>query len=174
MNKQELIKEVKKIGIYGLNIFGTVVEGVPTETAIKLIEQLDEPQKVKVPQFVADWIEYCKFTHVNLQHALIVGDVYFYNYANQKDFSKLKEFLETENNQATFACAWLDGYDIQGTKYVVTDGNHLYFKNYQEDIEIVILVDEQPGTMEYVKKFDTKEEAQKAADILGWKVQEVE
>lgn len=50
----------------------------------------------------------------------------------------------------------------------------LYFKNYQEDIEIVILVDEQPGTMEYVKKFNTKEEAQKAADILGWKVQEVE
>ena len=131
-------------------------------------------EKVKIPQFVAGWIEYCKFTHVNLQHALIVGDVYFYNYANQKDFSKLKEFLETENNQATFARAWLDGYDIQGTKYVVTDGNHLYFKNYQEDIEIVILVDEQPGTMEYVKKFDTKEEAQKAADILGWKVQEVE
>lgn len=69
--------------------------------------------------------------------------------------------------------AWLDDYDIQKTKYVVTDGNHLYFKNYQEDIEIVILVDEQPGTMDYVKKFDTREGAQKAADILGWKVQEV-
>ena len=57
MNKQELIKEVKEIGIYGLNIFGTVVEGIPTETAIKLIKQLDEPQKVVVPQFVADWYE---------------------------------------------------------------------------------------------------------------------
>ena len=57
MNKQELIKEVKEIGIYGLNIFGTVVEGIPTETAIKLIKQLDEPEKVKVPQFVADWYE---------------------------------------------------------------------------------------------------------------------
>lgn len=69
--------------------------------------------KVKVPQFVADWIEYCKFTHVDLQHALIVGDVYFYNYANQKDFSKLKEFLETENNQELFARAWLDGYEVE-------------------------------------------------------------
>lgn len=57
-------------------------------------------------------------------------------------------------------------------KYVVTDGNHLYFKKYQEDIEIVILVDEQPGTMTYVKKFDTKEEAQKVANVLGWKVEE--
>ena len=57
MNKKELIKEVKEIGIYGLNIFGTVVEGVPTKTAIKLIKQLDEPEKVVVPQFVADWYE---------------------------------------------------------------------------------------------------------------------
>ena len=138
------------------------------------LEGVVEREKVTIPRFVVDWIEYCKFTHVDLQHAFIVGDVYFYNYANQKDFAKLKEFLETENNQATFARAWLDGYEIQGTKYVVTDGNHLYFKNYQEDIEIVILLDEQPGTMEYVKKFDTKKEAQKAADILGWKVQEVE
>lgn len=44
MNKQELIKEVKEIGIYGLNIFGTVVEGVPTKTAIELIKRLDEPE----------------------------------------------------------------------------------------------------------------------------------
>ena len=44
MNKQELIKKVKEIGIYGLNIFGTVVEGIPTESAITLIEQLDEPK----------------------------------------------------------------------------------------------------------------------------------
>ena len=73
-------------------------------------------EKVTVPQFVADWIEYCKFTHVDLQSALVVGDVYFYNYANQKDFSKLKEFLETENNQETFARAWLDGYEVEKEK----------------------------------------------------------
>lgn len=172
MKKQELIKHIEDLPYKE----GPIVDkiDISRKGLLELVKQLDEPQKVKIPQFVADWIEYCKFTHVDLQHALIVGDVYFYNYANQKDFSKLKEFLETENNQATFARAWLDSYDIQGTKYVVTDGNHLYFKNYQEDIEIVILVDEQPGTMKYVKKFDTKEEAQKAADILGWKVQEVD
>ena len=170
MNKQELIKAVIELPV---DCSGSRPK-IDKLTTLELIKLLNEPEKVTIPKFVVDWIEYCKFTHVDLQQALIVGDVYFYNYANQKDFSKLKEFLETENNQATFARAWLDGYDIQGTKYVVTDGNHLYFKNYQEDIEIVILVDEQPGTMEYVKKFNTKEEAQKAADILGWKVQEVE
>ena len=87
------------------------------EEAINIIEGFsDEPQKPVVPQFVADWIKYCKFTNVNLQNALLVGDVYFYNYANQKDFSKLKEFLETENNQATFARAWLDGYEVEKEK----------------------------------------------------------
>lgn len=44
MNKQELIKEFEEIGIHGLNMFGTVVKGIPTETAIKLIKQLDEPE----------------------------------------------------------------------------------------------------------------------------------
>ena len=78
--------------------------------------EAEKPNKVVIPQFVADWIDYCKFTHVDLQHALVVGDVYFYNYANQKDFSKLKEFLETENNQELFAHAWLDGYEVEQEK----------------------------------------------------------
>ena len=102
-------------------------------------EGMIEREKVKIPQFVAGWIEYCKFTHVDLQSALAVGDVYFYNYANQKDFSKLKEFLETENNQELFARAWLDGYEVEKEKrYLVTLkngqplvksqlGNTLYF-----------------------------------------------
>ena len=97
MKKQELIEKINAIPWDE----GLVVDTLKINRAglLQLIEQLDEPQKVQVPEFVADWIEYCKITHVDLQHALIVGDVYFYNYANQKDFSKLKEFLETENNQ---------------------------------------------------------------------------
>ncbi|MBF7075922.1 hypothetical protein IYQ23_04330 [Streptococcus sp. HF-100] len=59
-------------------------------------------------------------------------------------------------------------------RYVVTDGKHLYFQKFQEDVEIVILADEMPGIMNYVKKFDTKEEAQKVADVLGWEVEEVQ
>ena len=57
MKLKELIKEFEEIGIHGLNMFGTVVKGIPTETAIDLIKQLDEPQPVKVPSFVAVWYE---------------------------------------------------------------------------------------------------------------------
>ena len=44
MNKQELIKEFREIGIYNLSIFGTEIKAIPTEVAITLIEQLDESE----------------------------------------------------------------------------------------------------------------------------------
>ena len=44
MNKQELIKEFREVGIYNLSIFGVEIKGIPTESAIALIEQLDEPE----------------------------------------------------------------------------------------------------------------------------------
>ncbi len=44
MNKQELIKELREVGIYNLSIFGAEIKGIPTESAIALIEQLDEPE----------------------------------------------------------------------------------------------------------------------------------
>lgn len=112
MNKQELIEHIKGLK----NLFGNKAEYIEIDAAIKLIEQLDEPQKTIVPQFVADWIKYCKRTGVELQHALNMEDLYFCNYANQKDDLKLKEFFETENNQDLFARAWLDGFEIEKEK----------------------------------------------------------
>lgn len=137
---------------------------VPNSTVYITDDIIDKYKiKVKIPQFVADWIKYCRGLGYSLYQSMTLVH----------ENAEIKKWFIFVDNQDIFARAWLDGYEIQRTKYVVTDGNHLYFKNYQEDIEIVILVDEQPGTMEYVKKFNTKEEAQKAADILGWKVQEV-
>lgn len=69
--------------------------------------------KPVVPQYVADWIEYCRFTKVNLGRALFISDIDFYNYENQEDCSKLKEFLGTKTNQETFALAWTLGYEVE-------------------------------------------------------------
>lgn len=95
-------------------------------------------EKPVVPQYVADWIKYCKFTNVNLGRALFISDIDFYNYENQEDCSKLKEFLGTETNQETFALAWTLGYEVEKeTKYTVkikvtnqylcNDEGHLHF-----------------------------------------------
>lgn len=154
MNKQELIERIKRLD----------ESYFKTEFVLKLIEQLDEPGKVKIPSVVARWIGYAKGWNKGLHYAL----------SNASD--EVLEWLCVDKlkRQEIFARAWIFGYEVEETKYVATDGNHLYFKGYQEDVDIVILADEQPGTMDYVKKFDTKEKAQEVANILGWKVQEVE
>lgn len=55
MNKQELIERIDKLPYVEGPIADTVT--VNRGWILKSIEQLDEPQKVTVPQFVADWYE---------------------------------------------------------------------------------------------------------------------
>ena len=54
MNKQELIDELKKLLAMPSEIQG---HNYGLRRAIALAKQLDEPEKPKVPQFVADWYE---------------------------------------------------------------------------------------------------------------------
>lgn len=163
MNKEEVINKINEMTV---ETFFSKTLFVQQKKVIELIEQLDEPEKVKIPQFVAEIIEYYKGQNATL-----------YDVLREKNFNKqYSEWLLNEQNAYDkVARAWLDGYEVEKEKrYVVTDGTHLYFKEYQEDVEIVILADEMPGTMDYVKKFDTKEQAREVANILGWKVKEVE
>jgi gp178 len=53
MNKQEFIERIKSLK----NIFGNKCEYIEIDAVIELASELDEPQKVAVPQFVADWYE---------------------------------------------------------------------------------------------------------------------
>ena len=112
MKVKRLIEKIENLN----KLYGEGRNYVVMDAVLVLVEQLDEPEKVKIPQFVADWIKYCKRTGVNLYNALDMGDLYFYNYANQKDDLKLKEFFETDTNQDLFARAWLDGYEVEKEK----------------------------------------------------------
>lgn len=108
MNKQELIKEFREIGNYSLNKFGDEVKGIPTETAIKLIKQLDEPEKVKVPQFVADVIEGAREQSVELEDA--------FEYVWEVATGELREWFRKLENRNNFARALLDGYEVEEEK----------------------------------------------------------
>ena len=59
MNKQEAIEKIEKLE--GLTIkdkdFNLDIEMIPKGDVLEIIEQIDEPQKPKVPQFVAEWYE---------------------------------------------------------------------------------------------------------------------
>lgn len=111
MNKQKLIEkyEEKYETIFGFPV-------IQLDQILEDLKQLDEPQKVEVPQFVADWIKYCKNTNLTMTRALIVDEVDFYNYANQKDESRLIDFFRVGKNQEIFARAWLDGYEVEKEK----------------------------------------------------------
>ena len=126
MNKQELIDKYEEYE-NGLFDIGALVV---CQLFLQDLKQLDESQPVKVPQCVAEKIEYFKKT----------GDWDLFQ-AMDYLFGKkeIREWLEDKNNQETFARAWLDGYEVEKEKrYLVSlkngqpltksqSGNSLYF-----------------------------------------------
>ena len=74
------------------------------------LEGMVEREKVKVPQFVAEKIEYFKKTgDWDLFQAMdyLFGD------------KEIREWLEDKNNQELFARAWLDGYEVEEKRYKI-------------------------------------------------------
>lgn len=55
MNKQELIERIEDLPYTE----GLIVDkiDISRKGLLELVKQLDEPQKVKIPQFVADWLK---------------------------------------------------------------------------------------------------------------------
>lgn len=76
-------------------------------TTLELIKLLDEPQKVTVPQYVADWIEKCKSEKRRLHEALTYTPF------------GVNGWVSNPDNQETFARAWLDGYEAEEKRYTV-------------------------------------------------------
>lgn len=100
MNKQELIERIECLK----NIFGNKNEYVKIDMVVELLSELDEPQKVTIPQFVADWIEECKNDDFHLFGAMEAISL------NQK---KLDYWFREDDNMELFARAWLDGYEVE-------------------------------------------------------------
>lgn len=112
MDKKELYDKVEDLDLFCLGI----KKYVALNEVMYLIKQLDEPQKVVIPKYVADWIEYCKNIFLSLARALNVSEEDFYNYANQKDHLDILYFLGSMVNQEKFAKAWLFGYEVEKEK----------------------------------------------------------
>lgn len=105
MNKQELIERIEGLK----NIFENECEYVKIDFVIELASELDEPEKVKVPQFVADVIEGAREQSAELEDA--------FEYARDAAFrGELGEWFMKFENRNTFARAWLDGYEVEKEK----------------------------------------------------------
>ncbi len=115
MNKQEALKQIEEqrdmiLELHGWGVFG-YIKGI--------INQLDEPQKielpkvdfkksqkVKVPQFVADWITHSKNIGCSLFGAMSIFEENF----------EIKKWMQWAENQETFALAWIFGYEVEKEK----------------------------------------------------------
>ena len=111
MNKQELIKHIRALP-YGKGPLKDTAE-VNRGWLLRNIDQLDEPQKVKVPPAVADMIEGARGQSVELEDA--------FEYAREVATIEFREWFRKLENRNNFARAWLDGYEVEEEKkYKIT------------------------------------------------------
>ena len=108
MNKQEAIEIVES---RAFNI-GDIDLACGLSYTKHIINQIDEPQKVTIPKFVAEYIEKCKRCNLNLEMTLYKLD----------DDAKVGNWAYGENNDLIsekidmIARAWLDGYETEKEK----------------------------------------------------------
>ncbi|MQP95838.1 DUF1642 domain-containing protein [Streptococcus mitis] len=105
MKKQKLIEKINKIAIETPFPKSKIVDHLEV---IKLIEQLDEPEKVKVPQFVADYIEESRLKGWDL-----LASMCFVVSAKNK---KTTKWFYLGENKNIFALAWIFGYEVEEEK----------------------------------------------------------
>ena len=153
MNKQELIEQIKGLK----NLFGNKAEYIEIDAAIKLIEQLDEPQKTVVPQFVADWIETCKENNIiSLSGA--------FEYAKEE----VDTWLSDWKNQEIFASAWIFGYEVEKEKRY-----YVRFKWIEESYSYLTLIKHLNAwtlsSIKLDKKFRTEHTKKQLEEVgFGW------
>lgn len=126
MNKQELISRLIKLLEAPSEIEGSDFDNghnYGIERAIILAEQLNEqqaqinkPEKPVVPQYVADWIGWCKRNSVTLLGAMSPIDELGTAICNDKKVKSLDASKWATQNQETFAKAWLFGYEVEKEK----------------------------------------------------------
>ena len=113
MNKQELIERIDKLPYVEGPIADVVT--VNREWILKSIEQLDELQKVTVPQFVADWYEGNKDDFETVLFNVIYV---IFRKRNENKLSDFEEWLMDEHTKPfqTLVNMHQFGYEVEKEK----------------------------------------------------------
>lgn len=136
-----------------------------------IFKQLDEPQKVKVPAFVAEWFEENKH---NLNFAIYelceAGKVPVDLYEGLTDFERWFYL----NHDIDTLIRMQDGYEVEEEPKWVVKSNKLYFTGItqltaREPITYNFTTDEKRAHV-----FDDKESAEKEASFFDGTVEKVE
>ena len=117
MNKQEAIEKIKRRTEY-FKVEKEYNRGFRDglNNSIPVIREIDAPEKPVVPQYVADWIEWCKRNSVTLLGAMSPIDELGTAICDDKKVKSLDASKWATQNQETFAKAWLFGYEVEKEK----------------------------------------------------------
>ena len=141
MKKQELINKLK-LARDKYSLRGGIRPFI--EMAIKEVEKLDEPEKVVIPQFVADHIKLCKSENKRLNVALSVSP-------ENKMVFEMNLSLEEANE--IYARAWLDGYEVKKEKlYYIKFSENQYAQKFDETKFDSMLINEESLAGKFTKE----------------------
>ena len=101
MNERQIIDLTERM--CGL---GYICSYQGTQVFVREYEKLNKPEKVKVPQFVADWIEEARKTCKD------VADLFDFDFTNDE----VGKWFTQERPFDLVARAWLDGYEVEKEK----------------------------------------------------------
>ena len=157
MNKQELIKAVIELPV---DCSGSRPK-IDKLTTLELIKLLKEPEKVQIPQIVADWIEVCK---EHLTTSLYTAMNPSFMRENNQSFD-LVLWIKKTSNQETFARAWFDGYEVEKEKRY-----RVKLKSNSEEVDY--LVDTKSNGFRFYSVIDTRRREHTRKEIeeagFGW------
>ncbi|MGC3769235.1 DUF1642 domain-containing protein [Enterococcus faecalis] len=105
MNKQELIDILEKLecSTESLSYDNGYEQGIYDSLSHVIL--LDEPKKVVIPKFVAEWIGYATLKGDSLIASFKPWDLY------GAEYGKVNSWIK--DNEETYARAWLDGYEVE-------------------------------------------------------------
>lgn len=115
MTKEELLKQLKKENestVAKFTTIGTYAHGMGyvdgLKKAIDLAEKLDEPKKVVIPKFIADWIREAaqpsNLTTISVMHSDAIR------------YGKHIDWFKNHDNQRLLLKALLYGYEVEKEK----------------------------------------------------------
>jgi len=151
-------------GEYGFpHYLVTLPNGCETEFPkpyIEDLQQLDESEKVKVPQYVHKYIQEAKEYNWDLQDLMKSID--------DEDSKDLQRWFYHECNQETLARAWLDGYEVEEEKrYIVrvkgVEEDNAFLNYYATRNEWFM---DSSCDMKDIRAFHTRKELEDAG--FGW------
>ena len=108
MNKNEAIELLKEMSKESFKM--AKIHAVYIDSIVEVVNEIDEPQKVVVPKFVAEWLKKYRHAHTLVQVLKAVEN-------EQVVPSTVNDWIL--DNQYDFVKAWFDGCDIE--KEVETD-----------------------------------------------------